>query len=302
MVHIPGGTFAMGTDSAELPALLERYHVSHPDLFAAEIPRHMVHVDDFWIDRTEVTDSAYRAFLRLHPEWRKSAVPRASTNGRYLEDWSDDEFPSGAGSHPVAFVTWPAARAYCASLGARLPTESEWEYAARGGLAGAEFPWGDELPDSARANWRGARIGHTVDVRSFPPNGYGLFDMAGNVWEFTADPWPVDTSALSAAARREGPGARYVIRGGSYDGAPVNLRVRYRDSHPGGGAGPHVGFRCARGADDRGGTGTKRALNGRRQWTSSPIARSGPSSTASRTRTRASMTTRAPMSSSSAVG
>jgi formylglycine-generating enzyme required for sulfatase activity len=246
MVRIPGGAFAMGTDSAEIPALLERYHIQHPDLFTAEMPRRIVELRDFWLDRTEVTNSAYRDFLRHAPEWRKGGSAIVRTNGRYLEGWARDDFPAGAGNRPVAFVTWSAAEAYCASLGGRLPTEAEWEYAAHGGSTDAEFPWGSELPDSTRANWRGAKHGHPVDVASYPPNGYGLFDMAGNVWEFTADPYPVDPAAVRDTAARANLGERYVIRGGSFDGVPVNLRVRYRDSHPAGGAGPHVGFRCAR--------------------------------------------------------
>jgi formylglycine-generating enzyme required for sulfatase activity len=93
------------------------------------------------------------------------------------------------------------------------------------------------MPDSARANWSGAGRGATTPVGRYPANGFGLFDMAGNVWEYTADEWP----------RRADGTLRYAVRGGSWEGAAVNLRVRYRDSHPATGAGRHVGFRCARG-------------------------------------------------------
>ncbi len=246
MAAIPAGTFVAGTDSAELPALLERYHTRHADLFTAEIPKHSVRVAAFAIDRTEVTKARFRDFLLAAPAWRKDAQLASAGNGHYLEDWTGTDFPVGEGARPVAFVTWPAARAFCAWEGTRLPTEAEWEFAARGGLSDPEFPWGSDQPDATRANWSGAGVGHTSDVGRYPANGYGLFDMAGNVWEYVADPWSVDTTRLSAAARAEGPGTRYVIRGGSYEGAAVNLRVRYRDSHPAGGAGPHVGFRCAR--------------------------------------------------------
>jgi formylglycine-generating enzyme required for sulfatase activity len=246
MAAIPAGTFVAGTDSAELPALLERYNTRHADLFVGEIPKHSVRVAAFAIDRTEVTKAQFRDFLLAVPAWRKDAQPEGSSNGHYLEDWTGTDFAAGEGARPVVFVTWPAARAFCAWEHKRLPTEAEWEFAARGGRPDPEFPWGSEPPDATRANWSGAGLGRTSDVGRYPANGYGLFDMAGNVWEYVADPWPVDTTRLSTAARAEGSGMRYVIRGGSFEGAAVNLRVRYRDSHPAGGAGPHVGFRCAR--------------------------------------------------------
>ena len=120
-----------------------------------------------------------------------------------------------------------------------MPSEAEWEFAAGRGLP-AEFPWGDAAPDTTNANWSGAKMGKPALVGSFPP-AHGLHDMAGNVWEFVADPWK--DSYLDTA--KPSPGRR-VIRGGSFGGSPVNLRVRYRDSHPELGAGPHVGFRCAK--------------------------------------------------------
>ena len=246
MAEIPAGSCVAGTDSAEIPRLMELYRMDHADLFTGEIPRRTVHVAAFALDRTEVTKAEFHAFLLAVPAWRRDALPAASHNGRYLEDWHGTDFTPGEGAHPVAFVTWPAARAYCAWAGKRLPTEAEWEYAASGGLRDAEFPWGDALPDATRANWSGAGIGHPVDVGRYAPNAYELYDMSGNVWEYVADPRPVDPARLGASTRAEGSGTRYVIRGGSYDGAAVNLRVRYRDSHPAGGAGPHVGFRCAR--------------------------------------------------------
>ncbi len=140
-------------------------------------------------------------------------------------------------------MTWWAAKAYCEASGGRLPTEAEWEFAARGGLDGAEFPWGDEPPDPKRANWSGTGIDAPTRVGRFPPNRYGIYDLAGNVWEFVEDPWTDDYSTLPASPL---PQERHVIRGGSFGGGPINLRVRYRDSHPAAGAGPHVGFRCVR--------------------------------------------------------
>jgi formylglycine-generating enzyme required for sulfatase activity len=240
---IPAGTFIMGTDASEVPALLARYQTTHADLFVGETPRRTVRVNAFRLDRTEVTKARFAAFLRAQRQWAKDAVPVAAHNGKYLADWQGRQLPAGEDDRPVAFITWPAAAAYCGWAGGRLPTEAEWEYAARGGLENPEFPWGDAPPDVSRANWLGANIGHAVNVGRFAPNGYGLHDMAGNLWEFVADRW----SARPETERSQTPGAldRHVIRGGSYEGAALNLRVRYRDSHPAGAAGPHVGFRCA---------------------------------------------------------
>ena len=246
MVVVPTGTLITGTDSVEVPHLLERYHTRHAEIFAGEFPKRTVRVNAFSIDRSDVTKMQFREFLIATPSWQKEAVPASAHNGRYLEDWLATTYPAGAGARPMAFATWAAAAAYCSWCGKRLPTEVEWERAALGGLSLAEFPWGDADPDATHANWSGTKLGHSSDVAQFAPNGYGLYDMAGNVWQFVADPWPIDNRTLSPAARAEGPGTRYVIKGGSFEGAAVNLRVRYRDSHPGGGAGPHVGFRCAR--------------------------------------------------------
>jgi len=256
MAKIPGGTFEYGTDSASIPALIERFHLAEQAIVAPEAPQYKVTLPPFWMDRTEVTNNAFAKFIIKDTLWLPGKDSGKVSNGDYLKPWRSLVVPAASDSLPVAYVTWYAARAYCKSLGRRLPTEVEWEYAARGGLTGGDvFPWGDSLPDTSRANYGASAVEHTVNVGHYRPNGYGLFDMAGNVWEFTADqwsdpreppgknpvvvePWPKDPDL----AARE----RVVIRGGSYQGAPVNLRVRYRDSHPAGGAEPFVGFRCAK--------------------------------------------------------
>jgi formylglycine-generating enzyme required for sulfatase activity len=175
---------------------------------------------------------------RSNPAWSRERLPANQHNGEYLKLWIKDSYPAGEADLPVTFITWHAAAAFCAASGKRLPDEVEWEFAAgRGGAA--EFPWGDDLPTSKSANWSGANIGKPSKVGSFPP-AHGLYDMAGNVWEFVADEWR-DSYREDA---KPSPGRR-VVRGGSFGGSPVNLRVRYRDSHPELGAGPHVGFRCA---------------------------------------------------------
>lgn len=246
MALIPGATFEMGTDSAQIPELMEKFGVRRAALFEEESPKHRMTIPAFYIDRTEVTNEMFKRFLEQHPEWSKDKIPAAYHNGKYLQHWSGPTVPPGREKHPVTFVSWYAAAAYCQAMGKRLPTEAEWEYAARGGLAGKQFPWGDEMPDKTRANYAATGLNAPTVVGSYLANGYGLHDMAGNVWEFLADEWrkyshtsPAPTDFLKVTTRR-------VLRGGSFGGSPVNMRVTYRDSHAPENAAEHVGFRCAR--------------------------------------------------------
>ena len=255
LVRIHGGTFEMGTDASNIPRLQRLYGVGRADLFSAEVPRHKVTVSPFSIDAYAVTNARFMKFVDKNPQWTKERIAARLQNGNYLKHWNGDEYPKGTADHPVVNVSWFAAVAFCHWDGKRLPTEAEWEYAARGGLNGKEFPWGDENATPMRANYSSSGIRNTSAVGSYAPNGYGLFDMAGNVWEFLADEWgpynpdaqidPVaggnlflDDSFLTVHTRR-------VIRGGSWGGSPVNLRVAYRDSHPPEDARDFVGFRCA---------------------------------------------------------
>jgi len=242
-ITLAGGTFVMGTEPSRVDALCQRFHTTHRDLFLAETPARRVTVAPFAIDRTEVTNAAFKDFVDRHGDWAPGRVSAERQNGDYLKHWTGGTFPSGAADVPVTYVTWWAGKAYCESSGNRLPTEAEWEFAARGGLPAAEFPWGDAPPDPKRANWAGTGIGAPTRVGRYAPNPYGLYDLAGNVWEFVEDPWTDDYSTSPASPL---PQDRHVIRGGSFGGGPINLRVRYRDSHPAAGAGPHVGFRCVR--------------------------------------------------------
>jgi formylglycine-generating enzyme required for sulfatase activity len=262
MAYIPSAIYGMGTDPADISQLQQVFGIKRGDLFAAEVPQHTVTLSPFYLDRHEVTNAQFKRFVDSSPEWRPGRIPAKYHNGNYLKHWIAGSYPTGQADHPVVNVSWYAAAAFCRQAGKRLPTEAEWEYAARGGLLGKQFPWGDELPDKTRANFQGSGVGSTVPVGSYPPNGYGLYDMAGNVWEYLADEWgsyaaapqvdPVaggsrftDESYLSVTGRR-------VIRGGSWGGSPVNLRVAYRDSHPSDGAREFVGFRCAASAPKRG--------------------------------------------------
>jgi formylglycine-generating enzyme required for sulfatase activity len=250
----------MGTPAAEIARLRARYQIGHAGLLTPEVPQHRVHLAPFYIDRYAVTNAQFRAFLAAAPQWRPDRISDRYHNGAYLKHWEGDQCPPDKAHHPVVYVSWYAAIAYARWAGNRLPTEAEWEYAARGGLEDADFPWGDEPPDPGRANYAASGFGETAPVGSYPPNPYGLYDLSGNVWEYCLDEWQDDFYAHSPEQDPIAGGSlfpddtflevltRRVIRGGSWGGAPVNLRVAYRDSHPPSDAGPHVGFRCARSA------------------------------------------------------
>ena len=255
MVLIHGATYRMGTEASEIAHLQQVFNISHADLFSAEVPQHTVTIDSFYLDKYEITNAQFKKFTDKNSQWQAAHIPGKYQNGNYLKHWHANDYPQGRANHPVVNVSWYAAVAYCQWMKKRLPTEAEWEYAARGGLSGKAFPWGDELVDKTRANYSESDKETTTAVGSYPPNGYGLFDMAGNVWEFMADEWgpypsasqtnPVAGGNLFLDATFYAVTTRRVIRGGSWGGAPVNLRVTYRDSHPPEGARDFVGFRCA---------------------------------------------------------
>lgn len=168
----------------------------------------------------------------------------------------------GGKGFPAIAMTQHAANKFCHWLSAktghfyRLPTEAEWEYAARGGLKGAKFPWGNQLPNKARLNYGQSGFDRAIKVGRYAPNGFGLHDMAGNVWEFIADEWQLYRDGVATNPVAGGDlfdkgdsylavTTRRVLRGGSYGAGDLNLFVAYRDSHDPGNAGDHVGFRCA---------------------------------------------------------
>jgi formylglycine-generating enzyme required for sulfatase activity len=255
MVMVKGATFTMGTAAADIDRLKALYGVKRAELFSGETPAHRVKLSAYFIDKFEVTNKDYAKFLRANSEWLPGRMPAKYDNGNYLKGWTSGKYPKDEAELPVTNVNWYAAAAYCRWAGKRLSTEAEWEYAARGGLQGAEFPWGNAQADPTLANYVKSGFGKPVKVGSYAPNGYGLFDLAGNVWEFTADEWG-KYSAGDANDPLAGPNlflnmtltsitTRRVIRGGSWGGAPINLRVAYRDSHPPNGSQPFVGFRCA---------------------------------------------------------
>ena len=242
MVLIPAGEFEMGSGD---PGARARNN---------EQPVHIVSVDAFYMDKYEVTNLEYQQFVLANPRWGKDRI--AIRN--YLRNWNGNDYPDGKSDHPVVYVSWHAAMAYAGWVGKRLSTEAEWEYAARGGLAGKKYPWGDVI-DAGKANFD-LNVGDTTAVGKYLPNGYGLYDMAGNVWEWCLDEYNADFYLNSP---RENPisGANSVeevinnftsvttdrvLRGGSWNDDPQALRVATRLgvrpslTHDG------LGFRCAR--------------------------------------------------------
>jgi formylglycine-generating enzyme required for sulfatase activity len=279
-VALPGGEFLMGTDDAE----------GFPD--DAEGPIRRVRVDPFTIGATSVTNDQFARFVeatgyRTEAEnfgWsfvfagflpaairRISPRPDVTPWWCAVEGaiWRQPEGPGsdldGRGNHPVVHVSWNDAAAYCAWAGGRLPTEAEWEYAARGGLEQARYPWGDELtPDGEhRCNiWQGrfptrndAEDGYrgTAPVRSFPANGFGLYEVVGNVWEWTADHWGTEHQRAGSdgvIVNPTGPdhGPQRVMRGGSYlchKSYCNRYRVAARSRNEPNSGGGNNGFRCA---------------------------------------------------------
>ncbi len=256
--RVPSGTFLMGDSSGD------------ENVGDGETPRHPVTISSFSIDVTPVTNDDFAAFVdatgyRTEAEtFGYSAVFHSAVSAPDADvvgippqtPWwrgvrgADWRRPGGAGSsleglgdHPVVHVSWNDALAYCSWAGRRLPTEAEWEFAARGGIDGAKYPWGDaEVDDGGwRANiFQGEFPGvntaedgwaTTAPVRSFTPNGYGLWQPVGNVWEWCSDWFSPRTYTRTSAADPVGPprGSARVLRGGSYL-CHLSYCNRYRNS------------------------------------------------------------------------
>ena len=245
MVLIPAGQFQMGSNDED-----SRHN---------EQPVHTVHLDAFYMDEHEVTNLEYKEFLLENPRWQKSRIDTRFHDGDYLKYWRGNNYLNGTANRPVRHVSWYAAMAYAQWAGKRLPTEAEWEYAARGGLAGQTYPWGNTI-SAADANYNNHR-GSTTVVGRYAANGYGLYDMAGNVWEWCLDEYDADFYFVSRSSRNplSGeptiqwlnftsilPNTRRVLRGGDWGGSAQYLRVAHRDGTSPTSTSSHFGFRCVR--------------------------------------------------------
>ena len=222
MIVIPGGSFTMGKNT------------SGPSNFK---PAHRVALDSFLIDAHPVTNAQYFDFC-------------VDTDHRLPEFWNVDLFKSGEKfpMHPVVGISWGDAQAYATWAGKRLPTEAEWEYAARGGLEDNEFPDGNDWTHPRLKNETGQWENQIIEVSQRAPNGFGIYDMADNVWELVADRYADDYYAQSPGESPKGPDSGYnvVIRGGSWHSGKMCKKVYYRKGIPSNWVDFGVGFRCAK--------------------------------------------------------
>ena len=258
MTLIPSGDFQMGSNEI----------VAYND----EKPVHTVYLDAFNIDKYPVTNAQYKAFVDANPEWckptkwyqqRKSDfihIQKSLHDGDYLKNWNYNDFPRGEADHPVTWVSWYAAMAYAKWVGKRLPTEAEWEKAARGGLTGMKYPWGDSI-DSSYLNFD-AYVGMTTAIGKYPANGYGLHDIVGNVFEWCLDRWnksfyrhspqinPISGESITAAVNNfTDIRSSRILRGGSCVSTPQNVRVAYRSRNTPRCTCFSIGFRCVKPVD-----------------------------------------------------
>ncbi len=249
MVLISAGDFQMGTEPSEVEELVQWANkwLSEPEAgwdFGRETPRHTVYVDTFHIDKYEVTNALYKIFMD-------------ATGHNAPRYWDADRY--NALEQPVVGVSWYDAKAYAGWASKRLPTEAEWEKAARGGLVAKRFSWGDSDPDGSQCNFadKSADFNYSaksVDdgyqfiapVGSFTPNAYGLYDMAGNVWEWCEDWYDEKYYAISPKYNPTGPssGTSRVLRGGSWDYVIYHLRAACRGGNAPADKSIYAGFRC----------------------------------------------------------
>jgi formylglycine-generating enzyme required for sulfatase activity len=246
MAEIPGGTFAMGSDAA--------------DANENEKPVHKVTVANFRLDRTEVTVGAYAECMRAGKCSEPELYTAERGNYRVFCNW---HHPEGRASHPINCVDYEQARVFCAWAGKRLPTEEEWELAARAGGEGRKFPWGNDEPSPTRLNACGAECTknliaqrfpggktmysasdgwpETAPVGSFPAGAskHGVLDLAGNVWEWTSSLYATYDGSTSEPKR--------VLRGGSWGGGDARTeRTTNRFRLDPSSRAQFLGFRCAK--------------------------------------------------------
>ena len=242
MAAIPAGDFWMGRTFFFLPDAIGYFERDRQDDF----PAHRVYLDAFYIDKHEVSNEDFERFL-------------TAKGGPKPWHWAHGAIPKGEERYPVYNVNWYQANAYCGWTGKRLPTEAEWEKAARGGLDRNRYEWGNSLTGPGQAVPEGRRAlakppanvasKGPVEVARYPANGYGLFDMTGNVWEWTNDWYERNYYSISPLKNPKGPeeGAVKVFRGAGWiDVDERNFMPSFRNYADPLQQAPSIGFRCAK--------------------------------------------------------
>jgi len=229
LIFVPAGEFLMGSD-----------HRTDPYFWGAEEPEHNVYLDAFWIYRVEVTNAMYERCV----EGQACPRPAQDHSNTHSEYYGNPTYAD----YPVIYVSWVHATSYCRWAGGRLPTEAEWEKAARG-TDGRLFPWGDASPSSQQANFRDSGYRDTVSVGTYSGavSPYGVLDMAGNVWEWTFDWFQSAYYDVTPYENPRGPasGSSRVMRGGSWHNTADGVRTVARASIKPDDTFDTLGFRCA---------------------------------------------------------
>jgi sulfatase modifying factor 1 len=231
MVLIPAGEFLRGRSHPWSDYDEVKWY---PNAARDEEPARRISLDAFYIDETEVTNERYAAFVQ-------------ATGHRPPYYWREGKLPAGKETYPVVNVTWDDAKAFCAWAGKRLPTEAEWERAARGPADGKMYPWGDRDPTNKDARYN--KLDGPGPVCASAKNEFGLCDMIGNVWEWCSDWYGQHYYKVAPDRNPPGPekGLYRVLRGGSWFDVPkLFLTSSYRSWARQGERSPTIGFRCAK--------------------------------------------------------
>ncbi len=248
MALIPEGEFQLGSISGAGGSV--------------EQPGHTVYLDAFYMDKYEVTNAEFKKFVDANPEWQKGTIASRFHDGNYLVNWGENTYPSGKADHPIVSVSWYAAAAYADWVNKRLPTEAEWEKAARGGVEGQKYPWGNTIDDD-KANYslNVGLTGNTTRVGDYPSNGYDLYDIVGNVLEWCLDTYdkdfyddPPDNNPIAGNDNIDeiiesfkNIKSSRALRGGSWvESGQPRIWITYRRGNDPARTSHLIGFRCAK--------------------------------------------------------
>lgn len=252
MVLIPEGEFKFGNLSGDA-GIVEQIGKT-------------VYIDSFYIDQHEVTNQGFKKFIDENPNWNKDNIDSNYHDGNYLSNWNGNDYPIDEGDHPVVYVSWYASVAYAQWLDKRLPTEVEWEKAARGGVEGLKYPWGNTIDDK-KANYslNVGVTGNTTPVGNYLPNDFEIYDMVGNVLEWCIDRYEkdypedlIEKNPIGGEDTIQEIKSEYLkitssrsIRGGSWvESGQPRVSITYRRGNEPARTSHLIGFRCAKSASE----------------------------------------------------